>query len=310
MNIDKQYLINNAPKERYDQQLKDPRWILKAANVRKRDNYECFLCKAKNTQLDVHHIFYKPGHSAWEYEGIDLITICHKCHEEVHDMQEFMELKAGDYFYHKSLEGVGVVDVKYSDSIWFRACWTENDRNEGEDHGRLYFEDMAPCEDVRAAKPHEIDEFWGKVVKYYSIGTIIRYFGEHLKTLLQYDDPIRVQARECFQNALNIYEEQKKFVKEKFDYFLLVSDSNFAAFEDNKKHGSQCNWYADELPRAFFRVAPKQDVIEKPQKDNSKTIAFNDFDFSGYRAATKEETSQWVEYTDHLFELNKDALPF
>ena len=91
---------------------------------------------------------------------------------------------------------------------------------------------------------------------------------------------------------------------------MLVSDSNFAAFETNRKISSPCSWPADELPRVFFRVAPKQDVIEKPQKDSSTEVAFNDFDFSGYRAATKEETSQWVEFTDHLFELNKDALPF
>ena len=47
-----------------------------------------------------------------------------------------------------------------------------------------------------------------------------------------------------------------------------------------------------------------------PQADNSKKVAFEDFVFSGYRAANAEETSQWAEYTDHLFELNKDALPF
>ncbi len=142
------------------------------------------------------------------------------------------------------------------------------------------------------------------------MSSIIEYFGGHLETLLPYNHPVRVQARECYSNAINIYEEQKKLVKEKFDYFLLVSDSNFAAFEDNRKYGSPCGWPADELPRAFFHIATKQDVIEKPQKDNSKVVAYNEFDFSGYRAATKEETSQWFEYTEHLFELNKDALPF
>ena len=310
MNIDKQYLIKNAPKERYDQQLKDPRWKLLADNIRKRDNYQCCSCGAKNTQLDVHHIFYFSGHEAWEYEGIYLITLCHKCHEGVHDMQEFLELKTGDYFYHKFMEGVGVVDNKDSGCLDYRACWTETDQNEGEDHGRLFFNDRAYSEDIRAAKPHEIEEFWKKVIKYYSINTIIECFGEHLKTLLPYNHPIRIQARECYVNALNIYKEQKKFVKEHFDYFLLVSDSNFAAFQDNRKHDSPCTWPADELPRAFFLVAPKQDVIDKPQNDNSKEVPFDNFDFSGYRAANNEETSQWVEYTDHLFELNKDKLPF
>ena len=301
--------MEKAPKERYEQQLEDVRWKFKAENIRIRDGHKCRLCGAKNTQLDVHHIRYT-GCEAWDYDDGDLVTLCHKCHEELHDWQDFETLRPGDYFYSKYFEGVGVVEYIKSDGIYFKGCWTENKHCCYDDHGRLYANDETPREDVRLATNNEIEDFWDKVVKYYSISAIIEYFGEHLETLLPKNHPVRVQARECFQNAINTYEEQKKYVKEKFDYFLLVSDSNFAAFEDNRKFGSPCDWPADELPRAFFHVAPKQDVIEKPQKVNGKEVAFDDFDFSGYRAATKEETSQWVEYIDHLFELNKDALPF
>ena len=301
-------LAEKAPNQRYDQQLKDIRWKFKADNIRIRDNHKCRLCGAKNTQLDVHHIRYT-GCEAWDYDDGDLVTLCHKCHEELHSWQDFETLMPGDYFYSKYFKGVGIVAYKTSDSIGFNGCWTENKHCCDEEHGRLYVNDEVPREDVRLATQKEIDDFWNKVVRYYDIHSIIEYFGEHLP-LLPKDNPVRVQAHKCYQSALDIYEEQKKFVKEKFNYFLLVSDSNFAAFEDNSKHGYPCNWPADELPRAFFRVAPKQDVIEKPQKDNSKAVAFNDFVFSGYRAANAEETSQWAEYTDHLFELNKDALPF
>ena len=305
----KQELTEKAPKQRYDQQLKDVRWKFKADNIRIRDNHKCRLCGAKNTQLDVHHIRYT-GSEAWDYDDGDLVTLCHKCHEKLHSWQDFETLRPGDYFYSKSLVGVGVVDNIDTEGIFFKGCWTEDMHWWYDNYGRLYENDECAREDVRLATGLEIKDFWEKVVKYYSMSSIIEYFGEHLKTLLPYNHPVRVLARECYSNALNIYGEQKKLVKEKFNYLLLVSDSNFAAFEDNSKHGTPCNWPADELPRAFFRVASKQDVIEKSQEDNSKEVPFDEFDFSVYRSATVEETSLWTEYKDHLFELSKDALPF
>lgn len=305
----KQELAEKAPNQRYDQQLKDIRWKFKADNIRIRDNHKCRLCGAKNTQLDVHHIRYT-GCEAWDYDDGDLVTLCHKCHEELHSWQDFEILKPGDYFYSKNLEGVGVVDYKNSDAIGFKGCWTEDKHWWYDGHGRLYGNYECAREDVRLATLPEIDDFWEKVIKYYSISSIIEYFGEHLEALLPMNHPVRVQSRECYLSALKTYEEQKKFVKEKFDYFLLVSDTNFAAFQDNRHNDSPRCWPADELPYAFFLVVPIKDVIEMPQADNSKKVAFEDFVFSGYRAANAEETSQWAEYTYHLFELNKDALPF
>ena len=58
MVITKNQLRALVPKERYEQELDDARWKLKANNIRKRDNHECQLCGAKKTQLDVHHIRY------------------------------------------------------------------------------------------------------------------------------------------------------------------------------------------------------------------------------------------------------------
>ena len=102
-----------APKERYEQQLDDTRWKLKANNIRKRDNHECQICGAKKRQLDVHHIRYVSGREAWDYDDGDLVTLCHECHEEIHDWQDFENLIEGDYYYGKTLEGVGVVERKY-----------------------------------------------------------------------------------------------------------------------------------------------------------------------------------------------------
>lgn len=81
--------LSSAPKERYEQQLDDTRWKLKDENIRIRDKHECRLCGAKRTQLDVHHIRYINGREAWDYDDGDLVTLCHKCHEELHDGQDF-----------------------------------------------------------------------------------------------------------------------------------------------------------------------------------------------------------------------------
>lgn len=39
----KEELAEKAPKQRYDQQLKDIRWKFKADNIRIRDNHKCRL---------------------------------------------------------------------------------------------------------------------------------------------------------------------------------------------------------------------------------------------------------------------------
>ena len=102
-------------------------------------------------------------------------------------------------------------------------------------------------------------------------------------------------------------------MKEKFDYFLLVSDDSFAEFDDNRVLGSRCSWPSWTIPYAYFNVAPAKDVKEKPQKNNRRRIMFDKFDFSGYRAATQEEVYKWLEYEEHienLHELGEDDLPF
>lgn len=315
--IDKQfYLIMNelktfpAPRERYELQLEDPRWKLKAENIRLRDKHKCRLCGVTNTQLDVHHLRYIEGKEAWDYDDGDLVTLCHRCHEKLHASLFFDSLYPGDYFYDKCLDGVGIIERIHGEEIEFNACWTENKHCQEDEHGRLYVYAETFYQNVRAATSHEIAEFWNKVERFYDIDMIVSLFGKHLKKLLPIDHPIRIKARNRFKQALEKYEEQKKFVKEKFDYYLLVSKDNFAALKTNQSFESPFNWPTYEFPQVYFLVAPKLDVIEKPQKDNSKEVAFIDFDFNGYRAATIDETWQWVEYADHLSDLQKDMLPF
>lgn len=304
-----------APRERYDQQLEDKRWKLKSDNIRIRDKHECRLCGAKKTQLDVHHIRYIYGREAWDYDDGDLVTLCHKCHEEIHDGQDFEKIVPGWYFYDKFLKGVGIVERKHSEGVSFHVCWTENDHYVDNHQGRIFSEGETSRHEIREARPNEIADFWVKVEKYYddNIDMFIEDFGTYLKNLLPENHPLRVKARKRFKEALEVYEKQKNFMKEKFDYFLLVSDDSFAEFDDNRVFGSRCSWPSWTIPHAYFNVAPAKDVYEKPQKNNRRRIMFDKFDFSGYRAATQEEVYKWLEYEEHienLHELGEDDLPF
>ncbi len=141
----------NTPSQRYSQELLDTNWKLKADSIRIRDKYECRICGATKTQLDVHHLRYIMGRKAWEYDDGDLVTLCHKCHEELHSWQDFEILRPGDYFYSKYFEGVGVVDYKNLDVIGFKGCWTENKHCWYDNHGRLYANDEVARDDVRLA---------------------------------------------------------------------------------------------------------------------------------------------------------------
>jgi len=312
MAINKEKLLLNAPKERYEQQLNDTRWKLKANNIRKRDNHECQVCGAKKKQLDVHHIRYVSGREAWDYDDGDLVTLCHECHEEIHDCQDFENLIEGGYYYDKTLEGVGVVERKYSNSVEFHACWTEVAQNEGEDHGRLYYEDFSCRSQVRKARADEIEDFWDKVEKYYGIKSIIYDFGKHLKTLLPDNHPIRIKARNCYKEALKTVEEQWRFIRETFNFTLLVSDEDFALLQDNRRDTYPFVWPANEFPRRYFDVAPIKDVKEKPQVNNLRQVDFEKMDFSKYRAATTDELQEWLEYENHIASLHiyTDDLPF
>ena len=305
-----------APRERYDQQLGDKRWKLKADNIRIRDKHECRLCGAKNTQLDVHHIRYIYGREAWDYDDGDLVTLCHKCHEELHDGQDFEKIVPGWYFYDKFLQGVGIVERKNSDGISFNVCWTECEHYTDNHQGRIFSVGETSRQDLREARPNEIADFWVKVEKYYgdNIDMLIEDFGKYLKNLLPEDHPLRIKARNRYKEALDVYEKQKKYVKEKYNYFLLVSEDSFAEFEDNRVFGSSCPWPKDSLPYAYFIVAPAKDVYNKPMQNNCNYIAFDEFNFSGYRAANHEEVYKWLEYEEHIEslpkELKMDDLPF
>jgi len=76
----------------YSEQLKSPMWQKKRLKVMERDNFECKCCGNKENTLNVHHYKYKNNVMAWEYPDSILITLCEKCHEFTHSIDEIFNV--------------------------------------------------------------------------------------------------------------------------------------------------------------------------------------------------------------------------
>lgn len=290
---------SSAPRKRYSQQLQDLNWKFKADNIRIRDKHSCRLCGEKKAQLDVHHIRYIDGRMAWEYDDGDLVTLCHKCHEDIHDRQNFDQLQEGDYFYDKLLQGVGIVERKTEDAIYYRACWTEDSHYSEKGHGRLFVECMSSRNDARPATKEEVEYFWEKVGEYYDIEYIIELFNRHIHNNLAPDHFIRVKARECFKQHLDDYKKVYNYIQQSYGCFLLVSNDNFA-YIHNARTANISDWTVryNVLPQAVVDIVSKQKVKDGPSIDNvwDEDVLFENIDLTGYRAATSEEISDFYEF--------------
>jgi 5-methylcytosine-specific restriction endonuclease McrA len=73
----------------YQQQLKHPLWQRKKTIILQRDEFTCQKCSDKETELQVHHLNYRKGRFAWEYDDRELQTLCAECHFKETLMQIF-----------------------------------------------------------------------------------------------------------------------------------------------------------------------------------------------------------------------------
>ncbi len=71
-----------AKEKTYGEKLKDPRWQKMRLEVMQRDGFKCANCNSAENTLHVHHKFYVYGNEPWEYELVDLLTLCEICHED------------------------------------------------------------------------------------------------------------------------------------------------------------------------------------------------------------------------------------
>ena len=68
----------------YSEKLKSPKWQKKRLEIMSRDEWMCRLCGSDDIQLHVHHNRYIYGRDPWDYDNINLITLCEKCHSKFH----------------------------------------------------------------------------------------------------------------------------------------------------------------------------------------------------------------------------------
>jgi hypothetical protein len=68
------------------QQYNDPRWFALCDRIKERDNNKCRVCNSSDHNLEVHHLYYLPGHLIWEYEDEAFISAC-KCHHELLNLE-------------------------------------------------------------------------------------------------------------------------------------------------------------------------------------------------------------------------------
>jgi hypothetical protein len=66
----------------YRRFLKTKYWASVRVLVLSRDKYKCVICQS-NIRLEVHHDSYKHHGDEKNHLG-DLLTLCHKCHQEHH----------------------------------------------------------------------------------------------------------------------------------------------------------------------------------------------------------------------------------
>lgn len=71
-------------KKQHAKELSSPKWKEKREEVFERYGKQCVECgSTKNIQ--VHHLIYRNGHHLWEYNVNELIPLCKKCHQKIHD---------------------------------------------------------------------------------------------------------------------------------------------------------------------------------------------------------------------------------
>lgn len=67
---------------------KSIRWERKRIVILKRDDYKCRECirYGKTSEASpVHHIYPVESHPEYAYDAWNLISLCNKCHNEMHD---------------------------------------------------------------------------------------------------------------------------------------------------------------------------------------------------------------------------------
>ena len=71
-------------KKQHEKELSSPKWKKKREEVFERYGKQCVEC-GSTKHIQVHHLIYRKGHHLWEYNVNELIPLCKKCHQKIHD---------------------------------------------------------------------------------------------------------------------------------------------------------------------------------------------------------------------------------
>lgn len=75
-----------SARSKYAEAYRDPRWQKKRLEIMERDGFQCCSCGDDSSTLNVHHRYYVPGRTPWEYPAFALTTLCEWCHKWAHEI--------------------------------------------------------------------------------------------------------------------------------------------------------------------------------------------------------------------------------
>ncbi|MCT0503208.1 HNH endonuclease [Lactococcus cremoris] len=83
---------------------KDKRWRSKRDTALRRDKYECRNCKRfgiTTTATVVHHVWFLRDYPKWWLCLWNLISLCEKCHNKMHNRDSDIPTELGEYWQDK-----------------------------------------------------------------------------------------------------------------------------------------------------------------------------------------------------------------
>lgn len=111
-----EFISDSMPDEwDYSEKLKDNRWIKARYLILRRDDHTCQICEGKEEwgyQLHVHHIKYIPNKEPWDYPPSYLVTLCKRCHENVHGLPHEIDSYPRKTSIKNIIKGMGVAHGK------------------------------------------------------------------------------------------------------------------------------------------------------------------------------------------------------
>jgi len=104
----------------YQEQLKHPLWQAKRLEVLKVSQYICQECGATQVELHVHHVWYRKGCMAWEYEADQLVCLCKDCHIKTHIVDDMLKERLSSLSIQDKMAVVGYLDANDGATMWFK----------------------------------------------------------------------------------------------------------------------------------------------------------------------------------------------